>query len=102
VPADATPFDMRGVQLSHHGRDCTFGTMLKKYRLEDHDPGLWDIMRIVHQADLEDERHDGSSRAAPAAASDDHMLAFTDDLRRPLRVPVAGDDARKAVDLNEV
>ena len=24
VPVDATAFDMRGVELSHHGCDCSF------------------------------------------------------------------------------
>src|SRR5918912_1379700 len=28
VPADATPFDIRGVELGHHGGDCTFETIL--------------------------------------------------------------------------
>ena len=40
VPTDATPFDMRGVDLSHHGGDCTFETMLRRYSLDD--PVLWD------------------------------------------------------------
>src|SRR5437588_813853 len=49
---DATPFDMVGVALSHHGDDCTFETMLRTYGLED--PVLWDLARIVHEADLAD------------------------------------------------
>jgi hypothetical protein len=60
VPGDATPFDMRGVELSHHGGDCTFETMLHRFELTD--PVLWDLARIVHEADLADERFD-----APAA-----------------------------------
>jgi len=40
VPSDATPFDMRGVELGHHGGDCTFETILRRYRLDD--PALWD------------------------------------------------------------
>jgi len=56
VPPDATPFDMRGVELTHHGADCTFETMLKRYELDD--PVLWDIARIVHEADLADETFD--------------------------------------------
>jgi hypothetical protein len=28
VPRDATPFDMRGAELGHHGDDCSFETML--------------------------------------------------------------------------
>ena len=67
VPADATPFDMRGVELSHHGGDCSFETFLRIYEL--HDPVLWDIARIVHEADLADERYD-----APEAAGLDVLL----------------------------
>jgi hypothetical protein len=56
VPADAMPFDMRGAELSHHAGRCTFETMLTHYELND--PALADIARIVHEADLEDERYD--------------------------------------------
>jgi len=56
VPADATPFDIRGVQLSHHGGDCSFEAFLRRYELDD--PALWAIARIVHEADLEDDRYD--------------------------------------------
>jgi hypothetical protein len=61
VPEDATPFDMRGVDLTHHGDDCTFETILRRYELDD--PALWDLARIVHEADLADDRFD-----APEAA----------------------------------
>jgi hypothetical protein len=56
VPAGATPFDMRGVKLSHHGGDCSFETMLRHFGLDD--PVLWDVARIVHEADLADERYE--------------------------------------------
>ena len=56
VPDGANPFDMRGADLSHHGSDCSFETMLRRYDLDD--PVLWDIARIVHEADLDDERFD--------------------------------------------
>jgi hypothetical protein len=32
VPADATPFDMHGAELSHHGGDCTFETHAAQVR----------------------------------------------------------------------
>jgi len=67
IPADATGFDMRGVELSHHGGDCTFETMLRHYELED--PVLWDVARIVHEADLADERFE-----APEAPGLDVLL----------------------------
>ena len=56
VPENATPFDVRGAALSHHGDDCTFETMLRAYELDD--PVLWDVARIVHEADLADDRYD--------------------------------------------
>lgn len=56
VPADATAFDIRGVELSHHGGDCSFETILRRYDLSD--PVLWKIAELVHEADLGDERFD--------------------------------------------
>lgn len=67
VPPDATPFDIRGVELSHHGRDCTFETILRCYDLPD--PVLWRIAQIVHEADVDDARYD-----APEAAGLDTVL----------------------------
>ncbi len=56
VPADATAFDMRGADLSHHDGDCSFETILRRFGLDD--PVLWDVARIVHEADLADDRYD--------------------------------------------
>ena len=67
VPGDATPFDIRGVELGHHGGECSFEAILRHYQLED--PVLWAIARIVHEADLEDARYD-----APEAAGFDVLL----------------------------
>jgi hypothetical protein len=67
VPADATSFDMRGVELSHHQGDCSFETILRRYELRD--PVLWRIAEIVHEADLDDGRYD-----APEAPGLDAVL----------------------------
>jgi hypothetical protein len=56
VPHDATPFDMRGVELGHHEGGCSFETFLRVYALED--DALAAIARIVHEADIGDERFD--------------------------------------------
>ena len=81
VPEDATPFDMRGVELSHHGGACTFEVMLERYELDD--PALEAIGRVVHEADLEDERFDAPEARgldvilrgmSMAADSDEQML----------------------------
>jgi hypothetical protein len=67
VPADATPFDIRGVELSHHDGDCSFETFLRTYDIPD--PVLWEIAKIVHEADVADERFD-----APEAAGLDVLI----------------------------
>lgn len=67
IPDDATPFDMRGCELSHVGDDVTFETVLRRYELSD--PVLWQIAQIVHQADVEDDRFD-----APEAAGLDTII----------------------------
>ena len=67
VPADAIAFDIPGAELSHHGGDCSFETILRRYELDD--PVLWRIAAIVHEADLDDQRYD-----APEAPGIDMVL----------------------------
>jgi hypothetical protein len=67
IPDDATPFDIRGAVLSHHDGGCTFETFLVRYQLGD--PTLAAIGRIVHEADLDDDRFD-----APEAAGLDALI----------------------------
>jgi hypothetical protein len=67
VPAEATPFDMRGVELGHRDGRCSFETILVRYELND--PALERIGRLVHEADIGDERYD-----APEAAGIDMLL----------------------------
>ncbi len=48
----ATPFDAPGVDLGHHGKECSFEAFLKKYRLTG-DPALMLLARIVNGADTD-------------------------------------------------
>ncbi len=50
----AIPFDMFGAEFTHHGEDCTFETMLKRFGLGD--KGLREIAEIVHDIDLKDDK----------------------------------------------
>jgi hypothetical protein len=83
VPADATPFDMRGVDLGHHGQDCSFETFLLRYELAD--PVLVRIGQIVHEADLEDGRYDAPEapgldvilRGLSMTGDDEHTLTVS-------------------------
>ena len=86
VPGDATPFDIRGAELSHHGGECSFEAFLRRFDLDD--PVLWDVARIVHEADLADERHDAPEgpgldvllRGLSMTRSDDELLALAEPL----------------------
>jgi hypothetical protein len=48
----ATPFDVKGCELGHHGLECTFETIVKKYGLEK-DPALRLLAKIVNGADTD-------------------------------------------------
>jgi hypothetical protein len=56
IPPDATGFDIRGVELTHHHGACSFETFLERYELTD--AALRAMARIVHEADLDDEHFD--------------------------------------------
>lgn len=81
APAGMTPFDMRGAELSHHGQDCTFETILARYQLED--PVLDELAALVHEADLGDDRFfapaapglDLVTRGLSLVCGDDEALA---------------------------
>src|ERR1700675_2978706 len=47
----ATPFDVPGVELGHHGDRCSFDAFLDKYTLTD--PALLRLAPIVRGADTE-------------------------------------------------
>lgn len=51
----AIPFDMFGAEFTHHGDDCTFETMIKRFGLAEN-KGLREIAEIVHDIDLKDDK----------------------------------------------
>jgi hypothetical protein len=67
LPEDATPFDIAGQPFSHHNGACTFEVLLTHYGLTER--ALAALGRIVHEADIEDERYD-----APEAAGLDAII----------------------------
>jgi hypothetical protein len=85
TPPGAIAFDMPGVDLSHHTaangqEDCSFETILRRYDLDD--PVLWHLARIVHEADLDDQRYDAPeargldtlTRGLSMVATDEQVL----------------------------
>jgi hypothetical protein len=91
VPADATPFDMRGAELSHRDGGCSFETFLARYDLRG-DSALDRLAEIVHEADLGDERFDAPEapgldlaiRALGRGRTDEELIELTDPLYEAL------------------
>lgn len=62
VPADqvmaiaeregATPYDVKGVELGHHGKECSFDAIVKRHGLAS-DPALVLLAKIVNGADTD-------------------------------------------------
>jgi hypothetical protein len=74
------PFDVLGADFGHHGEDCTFETLVKRFGVKDRRVKL--IAEIVHEADLHDGKFtrnestgvDLAIRALAEVAPDDHDL----------------------------
>lgn len=49
---EAIPYDMFEVEFSHHGEDCTFETLVKRFGLTD--KAVLRLAEMVHDTDLED------------------------------------------------
>jgi hypothetical protein len=50
----AIPYDMFEVEFTHHGDDCTFETLLKRFAIQD--AVARQIGEMIHDADLEDTK----------------------------------------------
>jgi hypothetical protein len=74
------PFDVLGADFGHHGEDCTFETLVKRFGLKDRRVKL--VAEIVHEADLADGKFtrnesigvDLAIRALAQVTPDDHEL----------------------------
>jgi hypothetical protein len=76
---NAIPFDVAGVELGHHGKECSFEAILKKYRLT-RDPALVLLGKIVNAADTDNtlwNQPEGSGLQAIAEGF--RHLGFKDD-----------------------
>jgi hypothetical protein len=75
----ATPFDVTAVELGHHGKECSFEAILRKYRLTD-DHALVLLGKIVNGADTDNtlwNQPEGPGLAAIAEGF--RHLGFKDD-----------------------
>jgi hypothetical protein len=74
----AIPFDTFGAEFTHHGEDCTFETMLKRFDLVEI-KGLREIAEIVHDIDLKDDKFHRLEAAGLNAIIDGLSKVLRDD-----------------------
>jgi hypothetical protein len=89
VPADrvtefaeregAVPYDVPNVELGHHGKECSFDAIVKKYSLTS-DPALVLLAKIVNGADTDNTLWDQPEAAGlNAVAEGFRHMGFKDD-----------------------
>ncbi|HUT15653.1 MAG TPA: chromate resistance protein ChrB domain-containing protein [Anaerolineae bacterium] len=84
---DGTPFDMRGVELGHHGDKCSFEAIVAKYALTD--PALLALADIVHGADVKkDMAKTPESAGLEALATGFRLLCHDDHEALQLEFPM--------------
>jgi hypothetical protein len=73
---DAIPFDIKDTELGHHGDECSFIAILKKYNLKD--PALLELSKVVNAADT--DRMDSNKYASGLeAVARGYSLMYPDD-----------------------
>lgn len=77
----AIGFDMFGAEFTHHGEDCSFETMLKRFGLRDI-KALRELAEIVHDIDLKDDKFHRLEAAGVNAIINGLSETIRDDRKR--------------------
>ena len=76
---DAIPYDVKDVELGHHGKACSFEAILKKYALTNN-PALVLLGKIVNGADTDNTLyHQPEGPGLEAIAEGFRHLGYKDD-----------------------
>ena len=76
---DAIPYDVKDVELGHHGKECSFEAILKKYDLTK-DPALMLLGKIVNGADTDNTLYNQPEGPGLVAVAEGFRhLGFKDD-----------------------
>jgi hypothetical protein len=81
----ATPFDVPGVELGHHGERCSFDAFLERFRLDD--PALRALAEIVRGADTDARQLAPESAGLYALATGFRAIARDDHDNLRLQFP---------------
>jgi len=76
---DAIPYDVKDVELGHHGKECSFEAILKKYQLTDN-AALALLGKIVNGADTDNSLYgQAEGPGLEAVAEGFRHLGYKDD-----------------------
>lgn len=78
VRRGATPFDIKGVELGHHGPECSFDAFVRAYGLGS-DPALAYMATVIRGADTDDKTLTPESSGVEALLDGVRELHFPDD-----------------------
>ena len=83
----ATSFDAPGARYTHRDGMCSFETLIAEYKIDD--PALEMMARVVHGADVSEDRDATAQSAGLEAIADGFALLGLDDQRQlALELPV--------------
>lgn len=84
----ATPYDIKDVELGHHGPECSFDAFVHKYRL-DSDPAMAYMAKVIRGADTTDKAITLESIGVEALLEGVRLLHYPDDQgQRTASIPV--------------
>ena len=84
----ATPYDIKDVELGHHGPECSFDAFVRKYRL-DADPAMAYMAKVIRGADTSDKTITPESVGVEALLEGVRLVHYPDDeAQRKASIPV--------------
>jgi len=83
----AISFDAPGAKYTHRDGNCSFETLVEEYKIDD--PAIAVLARVVHGADVSDDRDNTPQSRGLEAIADGFALLDLDDQRQlELELPV--------------
>lgn len=74
----ATPYDTKGADLGHHGKECSFDAFVHRYDL-DKDAAMAQMAKVIRGADTDDKTLTAESIGIEAALEGIRLLHHPDD-----------------------
>jgi predicted MFS family arabinose efflux permease len=78
---NATPYDVKDVELGHHGPECSFDAFVHKYEL-DKDPAMVYMAKVIRGADTADKTITPESQGIEAILDGIRHLHFPNDQKQ--------------------